>query len=111
MADASYKDRRFKESPIDQGADESIAYLLTVPTTWGTASFSSITCKLYSDPNGDNTDVSSTTLTGSASSSGQVITTKAVTGLTAGLKYRLDVVFDTSEGDTQMGFAIIYSQR
>ena len=100
MPDYLYKDRRVKESPVDQGADESIAYEITVPTSWGTAALSSITNKLYEDPQGDNTDKSATMLSGSASSSGQVITTQSVTGLTSGKVYRLETKFTTSEGDT-----------
>ena len=103
--------REWKESPFYQGADETIAYTLTVPTSWGTSAFSNITCTLYEDPDNDNTDVSATKLSGSASSSGQVITTKAATGLTAGEKYRLEVQWDSSEGNTLEAFAFIYGQR
>lgn len=106
-----YKDRRFKEGPWEQGADEAIAYTLTVPTTWGTSDFSSIACKLYEDPNGDNTDRSSTMLTGSASSSGQVITTQTVTGLTESYDYRLEVKFTTSEGNTVEAWGLIRAGR
>lgn len=106
-----YKDRRLKESPWEQGADEAIAYTVTVPTTWGTSDFSSITCKLEEDPNNTNTDRSSTMLTGSASSSGQVITTQTVTGLTKGYDYRLEVKFTTSEGNTVEAWGIIRAGR
>ena len=106
MADR-YKDRRFIESPLEQGVNEEIAYPITVPTTWGTSDFSSITCSLYEDPSGDNTDRSSTMLSGSASSSGQVITTKTVEGLTAGYDYRLVVKFTTSEGNIVEAWGII----
>lgn len=103
--------REWKESPFYQGADETIAYTLTVPTSWGTATLSSITCTLYQDPDNANTDISATKLSGSASASGQVITTKAVFGLTAGVKYRYEVKWTTSEGNIEEAFAIIYGQR
>ena len=103
--------RRIKESPIDQGVDESIAYKITIPTSWGTATLSSIACKLYEDPNGTNTDRSSTMLTGSASASGQVITTQLVTGLTVDYDYRLEVKFTSSEGNILECWAIIRATR
>ena len=106
-----YKDRRFKESPWEQSAQETKAYTVTIPTTWGTATLSSITCALYEDPETDNTDRSSTMLTGSASASGQVITTQNVTGLTEGEEYRLEVKFTTSEGDILVAWGIIRAGR
>lgn len=103
--------REWKESPLSQGADETIAYAVTVPTSWGTSAFSGITNALYEDPDNTNTDVSATKLSGSASASGQVITTKAVYGLTAGTKYRMEVKWTSSEGNTLEAFAFIYGQR
>ena len=103
--------REFIESPFDQGADEQIAYVVTVPTSWGTSTLSSITCKLYSDPDGTNTDVSATSLSGTASATGQVITTQLVKSLTAGVKYRLEVKFTSSEGNVLEAYAIIRGQR
>ena len=103
--------REVKESPFDQGADEQIAYVITVPTSWGTASFTSISCKLYEDPDDANADVSSTKLADSASATGQVITTQTVKSLTAGKKYRLEVKWTTSEGNIVEAYAIIYAQR
>ena len=106
-----YKDRQFLESPWEQGADESVAYTVTIPTSWGTSAFSSITCKLYEDPNDTNTDRSSTMLTSTASYSGQVITTQTVTGLTEGYDYRLEVKFTTSEGNTLECWGLIRCGR
>ena len=113
-----YKDRRFLESPWGQGVDEAIAYTVTIPTTWGTSDFSSITCKLMEDPNNSvaatpvgGTDRSATMLTGSASSSGQVITTQLVTGLTVNYDYRLEVKFTASEGNTVEAWGIIRATR
>jgi hypothetical protein len=106
-----YKDRVFKESPWEQGADEAIVYTVTIPTTWGTSSLTSITCKLYEDPNVTNTDRTATMLTGSASATGQVITTQKVTGLTVGYDYRLEVKFTTSEGNTLEAWGIIRCGR
>ena len=106
----SYK-REFKESPFYQGTDEQIAYLVTVPTSWGTASLTSITCTLYEDPDDANTDVTATKTSGSATASGQVITTKLVKSLTAGTKYRLEVKWTSSESNVLEAFAFIFAQR
>ena len=106
MADR-YKDRQFNESPWEQGANEEVKHPITIPTTWGTSSFTNITCTLYEDPSGDNTDVSSTKLSGTASASGQVITTQTISGLTAGTDYRLVVKFTASEGNVLEGWGII----
>ena len=106
-----YKNRRFKESPWEQGADEAIAYTITVPTSWGTGAFTSITCKLYEDPNVTNTDRSTTMLSGSASSTGQGITTQKVTGLTVGYDYRLEVKFTSTEGNILEAWGIIRCGR
>ena len=103
--------REFKESPFYQGADEEIAYKLTVPTSWGTSNLTSIVITLYEDPDGDNTDVTSTKTSGSASASGQVIMTKLVESLTAGTKYRLEVKFTSSESNVLEAFAFIFAQR
>jgi hypothetical protein len=105
------KGRRIRESPFEQGADEIAAYKITIPTNWGTATLSAIACKLYEDPNTTNTDRSSTMLTGSASASGQVITTQAVSGLTVDKDYRLDVKFTSSEGNTLECWALIRCTR
>jgi hypothetical protein len=88
--------REIKESPLHQGADETIAYTLTT-TPWG-SSPGSLAVKLYSVnlTTGALTDVSSTKLSGSASAVGDVITTPAVTALAAGTTYRLEIKFTCS---------------
>ena len=103
--------REFKESPFEQGEDEEAAYKLTVPTSWGTSSLTSIVITLYENPDDANTDVTESKTSGSASASGQVITTKLVKSLTDGTKYRLEVKFTTSESNVLEAYAIIYAQR
>ena len=103
--------REFKESPFYQGADEEIAYVPTVPTSWGTATFTSLSSVLYEDPDGTNTDVSDTKLSGSTAASSQVITTPLVKSLTAGTKYRLEVKWTSSESNVLEAYAIIFAQR
>lgn len=103
--------RECKESPYQLGEDEIEANTITVPTSWGTTAFANLSAKLFEDPDNANVDKTATMLSGATTASGQVITTPKVTGLTAGKKYRLDVIWDSSEGDTLEAFAIIYAER
>ena len=103
--------REFKESPFYQGEDEILVYIFTVPTSWGTAVFTSLSATLYEDPNGENADKTATMLSGATASSGQVITTPAVTGLTKDKKYRLEVKWKSSENNTLEAYAIINGIR
>ena len=107
-----YSKRRFKESPLEQSVKEDIVRTLTVPTDWGTADFSSITCYLYEDPSGIEDNISDE-LSGSASSSGQVITFKKILGssLVAEKDYRFEVVFTTSEGNKLCGWGDFRATR
>jgi hypothetical protein len=94
--------REVDGSPVYQGQDEEIAYgILT--TEWG-SNPTSVSVKLYDT---DGTDVSSTSLSGSASVSGDTITTPVVKLLTAGEKYRLEVKF-TCSGNVFEPFLIIW---
>src|SRR3990172_3946662 len=80
--------RRTIESPKYQGVDERIAYTLTT-TPWGSNPTSvSVVLK---DPGG--IDVSSTKLTGSVGTAGDVITTPLVISLASGSTYRLEIKF------------------
>ena len=80
-----------------QGDDETIIYSITT-TSWG-SSPSNVVVKAYDVTGGTRTDVSETVLSGTASVDGDVITLPAVTGLTAGKGYRIEVKFD-SGGNT-----------
>jgi hypothetical protein len=83
--------RKVKESPLYQGVDEQIAYQLTT-TPWGSSPGSvAVTLK-----DAEGVDMSATCLSGSASVSGDVITTPTVKSLIAGQKYRLEVKFTVS---------------
>lgn len=85
--------REFKESPLYMGENETVAFDLTVPSSWGSSiETDSAECFLY---DGDS-DVSTSKLTGSASVSSQVITTQLVSGLAAGKKYKLVVRWEDS---------------
>lgn len=89
--------REVLEGMRTQGPNEQIAYSVTT-TAWG-SSPSSVACYLY-DVTDQSTDVSvtSTKLSGSVSTGGDVITTPKVISLVLGHMYRLDVRF-TSGGN------------
>lgn len=80
--------REVAEGMQYQGEDEKIVYAITT-TKWG--SDPSSPSAVLKDP--DGTDVTSTNLTGSASASGDVITTPQVLNLIAGNLYRLEILF------------------
>lgn len=75
-----------------QGPNESIAYSITT-TPWGSGP-SSVSCYLYdvTDTSSD-VNVTSTKLSGSVSTTSDVITTPNVVSLVAGHMYRMDVRF------------------
>jgi hypothetical protein len=80
-----------------QGNDETIIYSVTT-TSWGSTP-TNVSVKAYDVTGGTRTDVTSTVLSGNATVVGDVITLPAVTGLTAGKGYRVEVKF-TSGGNT-----------
>lgn len=86
--------REVKESPVEQGADEQIAYRLTT-TPWG-SSPSSVAVAAYDITENARTDVSATVLTGSASVTGDVITLPVLKSLTAEKVYRVEIKFACS---------------
>jgi len=85
--------REVAEGPQTQGANEKITY--TVTTTNWVSSPASVA--MYVDDS-DGTDVTSTVCTGSTSVSGNVITLKAISGLSAGQRYRCEVQFTAGSG-------------
>lgn len=86
--------REVRESPVEQGADEQIAYRLTT-TPWG-SSPGSVAVAAYDITENARTDVSSTVLSGSASVNGDVITLPVLKSLTAEHVYRVEIKFTCS---------------
>ena len=84
--------REIVEGRQKQGVDEEVYYSLTT-TPWGSDP-SSVSVKAYTMP--DRTDVTSTVLSGDASTTGDVITLPKCSGLTAGTEYRIEVKFTCS---------------
>jgi hypothetical protein len=102
--------REIKEGQQPQGVDESIIYTLTT-TPWG-SSPGTISVKVYSiASSGARTDVTSTVMpTGSASAVGDVITLPAMTALTAGTLYRVEVKF-TCSGNVFEAYAYVKGEN
>jgi hypothetical protein len=84
-------DRKIIESPLTQGVDEQIAYVLDTTPWGGTPTSPSVVAK---DSNG--TDQSGTVLSGSATVSGDDITSPSVQSLTDGEHYRIEWKFTIS---------------
>lgn len=101
--------RKVKEVGLKQGQDETIAYTVTT-TPWGSDP-DTVSDALYDVTDDDSwTDVSSTKLSGSVSTTGDVITSRAVTSLIAGHKYRLEVKF-TVDGNVFECYALIDAEK
>lgn len=100
--------REIVQSPLNQGADEQIAYTLTT-TPWG-SSPTSVAVTLFSYSGTAYTDVSSTLLSGTASVSGDIITLPKVINLVADTRYRLEIKF-TSGSNIFEPYAWINGER
>ena len=96
--------RCIKESPIHQGEDEQIAYALTT-TPWG----SSPSSPVVTIKDADGEDVTSTYASGSASVSGDVITTPTILDLVDGAQYRLEIKFTVS-GNVEEAWSDLYGE-
>lgn len=98
--------REVNESPLYQGANEALAYNLTV-TPWGVTPTNVVLTVTDITTAESPVDVTATTLSGSTSIVGNVITTKRLSGLTLTRKYRLDMRFTDADSNTWEAFAII----
>ncbi len=83
-------------SPERQRPDERIPYELTIDSSY--TSPSDPVCKLFDVSGTTETDVSATKLSGSASITGQVLTSPLVIALEAGKSYRLEFQFVSGGG-------------
>jgi hypothetical protein len=96
--------RRVIESPIFQGKDERIIYTLTT-TPWGGSPAAPVVAMYDGE-----LDVTTTNCTGSASVSGDVITTPVIHSLTKGKTYRMEVQW-TYNGNTLEAYCEIKAER
>ena len=101
--------REIAEGTLYQGVDEQIVYTLTT-TNWG-SSPSGVSVKAY-DAAAPDTDISSTVLSGSPSTAGDVITLPTVKALSEGHRYRIEIQFTIAGAATPFeAYAIIVGQR
>lgn len=89
--------RQVNEGTQAQGESESLKYRITT-TPWGTSP--TAVAIVVKDTTDGNADVSSTVLSGSTTTNGDVITLKALGSLTKNHLYRVEVQFTTSDGNT-----------
>lgn len=104
--------REVIEGPQLHGADETLVYTITT-TPWASSpSVVGTDAKIFSY-NVDThvyTDVTSTNMTGTLSASSDILTLPAINGLTAGVRYRVEVKF-TASGNVYEPYFWIYAQR
>jgi len=100
--------REINESPLAQGADEKIPYVLeTNVADWNLIRpvSASVTVKWNS------TDATSTNSSGSVTISGTTITTPLIKSLTAGKRYRMEIKWANSTGATAEAYAWIDAEE
>ena len=100
----AYKPRAVKESPLYQGENERIAYVLDTGPWGGTPTNEDV--KIY-DSSGTNQ--SSTCLSSTPSVSGDDLTTPLVQALSPGESYHLSIQW-TLSGNTLEAYCIIYGE-
>lgn len=105
---ASINDREVLEGKQYQGVDESIAYTLDVGTIAAGSSPSSVAV-VVKDITNAATVTSTVMPTGSPSVSGDVITLPALTLLTAGILYRVEVKY-TLDGNVLESYFYVQGQ-
>ncbi len=96
-------DRQAVESPLHQGEDEIIAYILDTTNGAGSGAISN-EVDIIKDEQG--ADVSGTNLTGATSVSGANITTRAVQVLKPNISYRMEVSWDQNGNTFEAYFTI-----
>jgi hypothetical protein len=100
--------REVRESPLEQGIDEEIAYTLTT-TSFGTAP-SSAEVKAYDITENAYTDVTTTVLHGSVLIAGDVITLPTLKAITEGKTYRIEIKF-TAGGQVHEPYLHIHARK
>ena len=100
--------REIKEGLQYIGEDETIVYTLTT-TPWG-SSPGAASAKIFEVDGDTLTDRTSTLMTGSCSTSGDIITLPSIASCTSGNDYRVEVLF-TISGNTFEAFAELKCER
>lgn len=94
--------REVEQGLQTQGVDEALAYTVTT-TNWG-SSPTSTSAKIYDTS--DDSDKTTTCMTGSTSVAGDVITLPVIDSLAAGTEYRVEVKFTTDSTEWECYFII-----
>lgn len=84
--------REIEQSPVEIGIDETAPYILTIPSSWGTAGNPSAVAK---DTDGD---VVANVVSGVSVTSNVISFTVDGTALTVNNDYRIEIKFDVSGG-------------
>ena len=100
--------REIRESPVEQGVDETIVYGLDT-TPWGGSPTTASVVVFEVDGN-SLTDVTSLVCTGAASISEDLITLPASGNLEVGITYRVEVLFACGAGELE-AWGLIYCTR
>lgn len=105
--------REIKEGRQEQGVEEEITYRLTVPDTWGVPTGTPIVKGYsYNETNKVYTDVTSTIFpSGAATVATPVITLPECKAMTVDVLYRVEIKFDTTNGDVKEVYAWIWCRR
>lgn len=101
--------REFKQSPMAQGVDESIAYVLDTGP-WGGSPTVTSAVILEILTGGGFLDVTATKMSGSTAVSGDDITLPTISSLTENKRYRVEVKF-TIVTDVLEAFGTIDTER
>lgn len=90
------RERYAINSPFVQGESESIARILSIPSSWGTSPFTGLSCTIYAE----DIDVTAAHTSGAISSNGSLIKTPKIHSLEVDVTYTVCVAFTTTEGNT-----------
>jgi hypothetical protein len=90
--------REIKESPVEQGVNEQVSWILDT-TNWGGSPTSPTNALEQERTVGGNLDLSDTNLSGTATVSGNYISSETVSALTRGKYYRLEFLWTDPDGN------------
>lgn len=102
--------REIKEGRQEQGSQEEVVYDYTVDSSWGAAPLTNIVAKLFDISASPASDVTSTKMVGTPSSSALVITLPRIKALIAGRSYWVRITFTVASGQIRQADAFIDCQ-
>jgi hypothetical protein len=96
--------REIEQGEQDQGSREQKAYTIDVTPVGDTPV--SVSWKIWDVSNGDYTDTTSTNMSGSAATTGNLLTSPAVVSLSVGHRYRVAVLYTVGQQVAESFFYI-----